>query len=103
MRRSLIDARVRYLAILALPFGCGGSEQSGVPAGLIVAPMVASGVASAKLPADGGADAATTSVAHLPFPSEPRPPTNQSNCIRKVDCRPEEDDAPSMAYPSPFE
>jgi hypothetical protein len=71
---------------------------------LIVAPMVASGVASAKLPGDGGGvDAATSTAAHLPLPAEPRQPANQSNCLRKVDCRPEDDDPQPMSYPSPWE
>jgi hypothetical protein len=106
MRSSLIDARLRYLTLLALPLGCGGSEQSGVPAGLIVAPMVASAGSSTSKPAgDAGVtdSSSTSTVAHLPLPAEPRQPAGQSNCLRKVDCRAEDDEPQAMSYPAPWE
>lgn len=97
---SLARARLHYLAILGVH--CGGSEAEGIPAGLVVAPTLASGSISRVGPTDGAVPDVSSSVAHRPLPSEPRAPVGQS-CQRNVQCRQEEDDMPTLPFPSPYE
>lgn len=107
MRRSLLlDVRARYLALLGLPMvACGGSEQNGVPPGLVVAPVLASNATGPKTLGDGGTlDAgSSTGIARRPIPPEPKAPTGMVNCIRQVTCRQEEEELPIVPFPQPFE
>ena len=86
--------RLGALAALGLIAGCKSSPEGN---GLVMAPMLASAVASAS---DGG-DAPDAAVAHRPT-VDPRPPRNQK-CERQVECVPELATAPSWSFSPPYD
>jgi hypothetical protein len=93
--------RTRLLAGSALLAACASESGSGIPSGLVVAPMAPP--RSSAGPTDGGAPPADArAVAGRPLPPEPRAkPTER--CQREVTCRHEEETPPSWAYAPPFE
>jgi hypothetical protein len=75
-----------------------------VPAGLIIAPTLASNASSAKpVVTDGGGPDVSSAIARRALPPEPRPPTGLVNCIRSVSCPQEQDDTPVVPFPPPYE
>lgn len=99
MRRILLATALATAAIAAGVSACGASE-TGLPSGLLSAPMLAGGARSAASGFDGGNDAFAS--ARRAMPQEPREPPGMS-CRRNVSCREEEDEAPVVPLPSPYE
>lgn len=97
MRRGLLS--LAPLALFAL--ACGASTtETGLPVGLVAAPMLTPGARSAALGVDGGADA--SSGARRAMPPEPQQPAGMT-CRRNVSCHEEEDELPVVPLPPPFE
>ena len=101
--------RTRYLVAMGLA-ACSRGQPPLDPGDMTSETFVSVPMAVPE-PADAGetsTDAAAdghggTRGAGRPLPAEPMAPVRSNGCVRDKSCRPEEEDAPALAFPAPYE
>jgi hypothetical protein len=112
MRGRTLVAIGAAFALVASAVACGRAQTEArgeawgdtTPTGFVMAPTSIAQVGDAgRIAAIAPSASPSGSRSERPLPPEPPVPPRSANCSKETTCREEEDEAPRIAFPPPFE